>query len=417
MDLIKYKAMPFDYKIARFSLLLRKAYPFLGELCLRVGKYRKEMRNLAATDGLNLYLNVEKLNELPEESLNFVLLHELFHIILRHTFPKNALFYEKPYWNIGFDLTANWLIMSLERELKQKGLPAIPVTNTILSPDGLSCDPSNKIVESFIEQAKQQGILSEFPPIFIEIAWKSFKTIVANNSFIFDILDIKDGIADPPTDAEIETLLIDCAKSAGKDGLPWSLRHLMDELSVGRKLPWFLILKRYLEAGKDSEDHDFCPPDKRMLYSGMILPGVVDCGETLNDALIILDVSGSISKEELLAQIWQISSILVELEFSGSIISFGSKVYQEAKLQDKLSLKNFIDGLEVGGGTNWAYVVRYVKEKKKRTKPIIVFTDGYFYSYDAGLSDAIFITNGEPAKELKNIGKIIQINNNSTTLH
>jgi len=224
-------------------------------------------------------------------------------------------------------------------------------------------------------------------------------------------LDIKDGVASPPTDADIEALLADCTKSAGKDGLPWNLRYLMDELTSGRKLPWFLILKRYLETGKDSEDHDFCPPDKRMLYSGMILPGGTDGGETLNDALIVLDVSGSINKEELLAQIWQISRILSELDFSGSIISFGSKVYQEAKLQDKLSLKNFIDGLEVGGGTDWADVVRYVKEKKRRAKPIIVFTDGYFYSYDTGLSDVIFITQGEPAKELKNIGKIIQINN------
>ena len=411
MDSVKYRAMPFDYKIARFSLILRKAYPFLGELCFRVGKYKKEIQGLAATDGLNLYLNVEKLNELPEESLNFVLLHELFHIILRHALPKNTLFYEKPYWNIGFDLVANWLIMSIERELKQKGLPIIPVTDTLLSSDDLSGDPSHRIVESFIEQAKQQGMLSEIPPIFVEIEWKSFKAIVANNSFIFDILDKKDGIANPPTNADIEALLTDCAKSAGKDGLPWSLRHLMDELTSGRKLPWFLILKRYLEAGKDSEDLDFYPPDKRMLYSGMILPGVVEGGEALNDALIVLDVSDSISKEELLTQIWQISSILAELDFSGSIISFGSKVYQEAKLQEKLSLKNFIEGLEIGGGTDWADVVRYVKEKKKRAKPIIVFTDGYFYSYDTGLSDVIFITHGEPSKELKNIGKIIQINN------
>jgi len=44
--------MPFPYKLARFSLLLRKAYPFLGELCMRVEKYRKEQRGLASTDGL-----------------------------------------------------------------------------------------------------------------------------------------------------------------------------------------------------------------------------------------------------------------------------------------------------------------------------------------------------------------------------
>jgi len=411
IDSVKYKAMPFEYKIARFSLILRKAYPFLGELCLRVEKYKKEIQNLAATDGLNLYLNVEKLNELPEESLNFVLLHELFHIILRHAFPKDTLFYEKPYWNIGFDLVANWLIMSMERELKQKGLPVIPVAGTALSSEDLSGDPSHRIAESFIEQAKQQGLLSEMPPLFVEIQWKSFKAVVMNNSFIFDILDKQDGIANPPTDADIKALLADCAKSAGNYGLPQHLQNLMDELTKGRILPWFLILKRYLEAGKNSIDFDFYPPDKRMLYSGMILPGETPNDEILNDALVVLDVSSSVDKEELSAQIWQIKSILIELDFNGSIISFGSKVYQEAILTDQSSLKNFIDDLEAGGGTDWADVVRYINEKKKTAKPIIVFTDGYFYSYDTGLTNLIFITQGTAPEKLQTLGKVIQINN------
>jgi len=146
-----------------------------------------------------------------------------------------------------------------------------------------------------------------------------------------------------------------------------------------------------------------------MLYSGMILPEDNESDGTLDNALIVLDVSGSVSKDELLAQIWQIQSILTELEFSGAIISFGSEVYQEAKLTNKSSLKNFIDGLEVGGGTDWADVVRYVKEKKRRAKPIIVFTDGYFYSYDTGLSDVVFITQDNSPKELEKLGKVIQI--------
>jgi len=84
IDSVKYKAMPFEYKLARFSLLLRKAYPFLGELSMRVNKYRKDINGIAATDGKNLYLNEKLMNELPEECLNFVLLHEILHIILRH---------------------------------------------------------------------------------------------------------------------------------------------------------------------------------------------------------------------------------------------------------------------------------------------------------------------------------------------
>ena len=41
-------------------------------------------------------------------------------------------FYEKVYWNIGFDLVANWLLMSMKSELKQKGLPILPISGTAL---------------------------------------------------------------------------------------------------------------------------------------------------------------------------------------------------------------------------------------------------------------------------------------------
>ena len=393
-------------------MLLRKAYPFLGELCMRVEKHHKEQLGLASTDGLRLYLNVELLNKLHEDGLNFILLHELLHIILRHRYPKGMPFYEKIFWNIGFDLQANWLLMSMEGEFKRNGLPIMPVSDSVLTLDDLSDDPSNVIAKAFAMQAIAQGILSEDPPVFVEIEWKSFKTVVFNDSlFVFDVLD-GSGLDGTATAAEIGELLASCAKSAGKNGLPWHLRGLWDELAKGRTLPWHLIFRHYLEGMQESEDFDFCPPDKRMLYSGLILPSeTVEEGGRLDNALIVLDVSGSVDKAELLAQIRQIDSVLKELDIRGSIVSFGSSVYQEALLEKRASLKKFIDELEIGGGTDWGDVVRYVKENKRRAKPIIVFTDGYFYSYDEGLSNVVFITQKDFHEELCKLGKVIQIKN------
>ena len=412
LEVSKYNSMPFHYKLARFSLLLRKAYPFLGELCLRVEKHRNERRGLASTDGLRFYLNIEELSKLPEEGLNFVLLHELFHIVLRHRYPKGMPFYSKIYWNIGFDLQANWLLMSMSDEMKRNGLPIMPVADTALTMDDLSDDPSNVIANAFTMQAIAQGILSETPPLFVEIIWKSFKSVILNNNlFIFDVLDGL-GIENPPTDAEIGELLTSCAKLAGKNGLPWRLRGLWDELGKGRTLPWHLILRNFLEGMRESEDFDFCPPDKRMLYSGLILPSeTIEEGDELDNALIVLDVSGSVDKVELLAQIQQVNSVLKGLEIRGSIISFGSSVYQEAPLTNSASLKSFIDGLEVGGGTDWSDVVSYVKKNKQRAKPIIVFTDGYLYTYDEGLSNVIFVTQKDYPENLRKLGKVIQIEN------
>ena len=405
----KYEILPFKYKLARFSLVLRKAYPFLGEVCMRVEKYRAETRGIAATDGLRLYLNEKEMNKLPEEAFNFVLLHELFHIILRHRYPKEAQFYEKIYWNIAFDLIVDWLIFNMEIELKHNNLSILPISGAYMCSDDLSDDPSHRIASAFVQQAIQQGVLSDSPPVLVEIEWKTFKAVLPNTAdYVFDVLDI-DTSNGAPSETDIKELLASCAKAAGNKGMPRFLKGLMDELTRGRKLPWYLILRRFLEASREADDFDFCTPDTRVLYSEMILPASNEEDKALNNALVVLDVSSSVSKEELLDQIWQIKAVLNELEFSGSILSFGSNVYQEALLTDKESLKRFIDELKVGGGTDWAEVVQHIQQKIPNVKSIIVFTDGQFYSYDTGLRNVIFVVQGESPDILRTLGKVIEV--------
>jgi len=390
-------------------MLLIKAYPFLGEVCMRVEKYSNYTFGLAATDGYRLFLNDIEMNNLPEESFNFVLLHELFHIILTHMYPKHSQYYEKIYWNISFDLIVNWLILSMQYELKHNNLPVIPIKGTSLCNDDLSADLSHIIAKTFIQQAKDQGILSENPPSFVEISWKSFNAYILNSAdYIFDVLD-NELFGNTPTEGAIGELLASCLKSAGNKGIPWKLQGLMDELIKGRNLPWYLILKRFLEESFSNDDFDFCPPDKRLLYSKVIIPASNISEKSIKNALIILDVSSSVEKDELTQQLWQITTVLSDLEFTGSILSFGSTVYQEATIINKDSLKHFINELDVGGGTNWDLVVHHVKEKYPNARPIIVFTDGLFYQFSEGLKNVFFIVKGKVPGSLKKLGRVIEI--------
>jgi len=376
---------------------------------MRLEKHKKDFHGLAATDGRHLYFNENLMNELPEESFNFVVLHELFHIILRHAYPKKLLFYEKKYWNIAADLIVNWLILDMRDELKRKKLPIQPIAETFLSMDDLSDDPSHKIAAAFLQQAKYQGILTESPPVFVKIEWRSFEAQIPNTAdFIFDLLD-SDGTPHGQVDSYIRDLLNSCEKYAGNYGLPYNLQGLLDELTNTHKLPWQLILRRYLEASTGRDDFEFCPPDTRMLYSKTILPSSNIDEKALRNALIVLDVSSSISKDELLIQVLQIKSILSSLEFTGSILSFGSDIYQEALLTDNSALEKYIDNLEIGGGTNWENVVKHVQKNKPNAKPIIVFTDGYFFSFDKGLEHLIFIVQDTPPIDLYTLGRVIEV--------
>jgi len=400
--------MPFQYKLARFSLLLLEAYPFLGEVCVRVEKYTNDTHGFASTDGYRLYLNENKMNELPEETLNFILLHELLHIILCHRYPKDISYHEKVLWNISFDLIVNWLLLEMEHELQNNNIPIIPSTNTYICSDDLSDDPSHKIAKSFIHQSYQQGILSEHPPLFVEISWKSFTAQILNTAdFVFDVLDIE-GLSNAPSWGEISELLASCAKRAGNRGIPRHLKELMNEYIMGRKLPWFLILKRFIEASMNADDADYCPPDSRFTYRKTILPAPKTDDNALNNALVVLDVSSSVDRDELLTQLWHVRSVLCDLEFSGFILSFGSTVYQESILTDKESLKRYVNELNVGGGTEWSSVVQHIKVNYPTAKPIIVFTDGHFFSFDKGMKNVIFIVKGIAPGVLRKLGNVIE---------
>ena len=423
IDTIKYKSLPFKYKLARFTIKLQESYPFLGEIFTRIEKFKITKTKLASTDGFHFFLNEENLNELTEEEFNFIFLHELFHIILQHRYPKNMMYYEKMYYNIASDLIVNWMIMNMQHELKRNNLSIQSTKEITISSDDLSQDISNVIANTFIEQAKEQGILSDFPPPMIVIKWKNFEDLVPNdNSYDFDLLDIDNKKnLNEVANSDIKELISSAAEAVGNEGVPKCLEKTLEDLQKGRKLPWWIILKRYLDTIKTSDELDFCPPDKRLLYSEIILPGECDSNEVLNNALIVVDVSGSVDKQQLINQLWQVNSILDEFDFDGSIISFGTKVYQEEKLTDKKSLKKFIEHMKVGGGTDWADIVRYIKKNKPAAKPIIVFTDGYFLSFDKGLKNVIFILQQEMKynffnsdknthmDQLSTLGKIIVI--------
>jgi len=129
--------------------------------------------------------------------------------------------------------------LSMLKDLRiEKGNPITPIANA-----GSNCIVLEKLFKAktaslCIMQAVTQGILSENPPISVEIEWKSFKTVVFNDSlFVFDIIDGA-GLEDAPSDAEIRKLFEACAKSAGKNGLPWRLRGLWEEITTGRTLPF-----------------------------------------------------------------------------------------------------------------------------------------------------------------------------------
>ncbi|GHV40420.1 hypothetical protein FACS189490_05540 [Clostridia bacterium] len=121
-----FSKLPLELKLARFSFLLRKAYPFLGELSLLTERVFSTDTVLAGVENNKLHLNRQEVNALPEAQFNFVILHELLHILFGHQYPANMAASNRSWANIAMDLTVNYAIAILQGDLRAKSLPTEP---------------------------------------------------------------------------------------------------------------------------------------------------------------------------------------------------------------------------------------------------------------------------------------------------
>ncbi len=80
---------------------LMRDLPFYGEMLSHFDIVESSISQTAATEGRRIYYNPGFFEELSKGACNYVILHELLHIILRHTYRgygKNKII-----WNVASD--------------------------------------------------------------------------------------------------------------------------------------------------------------------------------------------------------------------------------------------------------------------------------------------------------------------------
>ncbi|MEM3420376.1 MAG: VWA-like domain-containing protein [Nitrososphaerota archaeon] len=156
-----------------------------------------------------------------------------------------------------------------------------------------------------------------------------------------------------------------------------SLKRLVENL----KKPivnWKRVLKRYMndifssdisrtyskQRGRSERNKDYILP----VFTEKKIEGV-------NDIVIAVDTSGSISDKELNRFLSEIASILKDVSHKVSIITCDAEikeVHTDVDLKKLPTIK--ITG---GGGTDFRPVFRYLDAQKRKPKVLIYLTDGY----------------------------------------
>ncbi|MDD3123119.1 MAG: VWA-like domain-containing protein [Candidatus Izemoplasmatales bacterium] len=361
---------------ARTNVLVRD--PFIGYVMQHFNIRVVKDFPTAATDGKRIIFGEKFLNNLTLQDTIFVLMHELLHIILTH--PLRMQGKDLIRFNVACDIVVNDIIM--EYGYRTDNLQVITGRK-------YEIDSSDKTAEEIYELLDGMQLPE---PIMDLHPW-----IVADDNDLSAYEDI------------FRTM-----KQAGNLGLntksPALRKKIQEILSSSNTNDWKRILELYIE--KEVHDYTYEKTDHR--YGDVLLPSFIENEDILKNIWFLVDVSGSVSNDEInliATEINRIASHFKSLDCSLSF--FSTKTTKPIRFQNKNQLIESFADAQTTGGTDFIQIFQAIDDFFKYRKPelIIIFTDGYsqFPNQSQIKNNKIIwcITN----KKIAPIGKTIHIGN------
>ena len=357
---------------ARTRLILDK--PFLGALVLRLPLRAAKPQHCptSATDARHLYYNPQYIEALSLEQTQFVLAHEALHCALAHFARRQHR--NRQRWDLACDYAINPLLL-------RDGLKPPPGVNVMLGFEEMTAEEiypyiQDNPAEDPMDQHWYDGESSpsSAPPT------EQPTTESPAESNPEPEFDANAGGAPPPpalTQDERQTLQVQWqqrlagaaqqAQQAGK--LSGALARLVDHL-LQPQLPWRMLLAQYMTA-LARDDFNYTRPSRR--EGEAIFPSL---RSHHLEVTVVLDVSGSITAQELQLFLAEINAIKGQLRSrltlhtcDSQLAAHGPWVFEP---WEPLSLPDTLKG---GGGTDFRPVFHWLGQAPTPPDLLIYFTD------------------------------------------
>jgi predicted metal-dependent peptidase len=373
---------------ARIALLLKA--PFFGNLATRLQLINADdWCPTAATDGRKFYYNSEFLKKMPAKQLEFLMGHEVLHVVYDHM--SRAGDRDKRLFNVAADYCVNQDL--IEQRIGEK----IPVGLYDPKYRGWSAE---EVYDDLYKNAEKIDIDQLVEQLLDE--------------HLDPDKDQKDGSGDDDQDGEgkkgngpsrlseeekkalkdeIREAVLQAAEAAGAGNLPSGVKRLINTLT-NPQLNWRDIIRQQIQS-LVKNDYTWMRPSRRAWHMDAVFPGT-DFAETI-DVSVAIDASGSMSDEMLKDILSEIKGIMQAFDdFKLAIWSFDTEVYGY-KLFTPDNIDE-IDAYEVegGGGTMFECNWEYMKDNDIAPKLFVMFTDGYPGDGwgDENYADTLFVIHG-----------------------
>ena len=372
--------------LSRMRIL--NTHGFYGLLLMHMVYSIDENAETAYTDGTRIAFGPKFLESLTDSELDFVMMHEILHVVLQHCIRGEDRDHER--MNIACDIVVNSNIL-LENNMDHRSITLSKWGESMhIAPDGKEGH------EYTAEQV--YDMLPPTPPQkkkkIPSYGWEKGRAKQEQG----DPKDLTSGghswddhsqwsqyeEDDTLRDVWVKQFAEACEaisireKTIGRGTLPLFAQRLLEKLR-DPQVDWRTILNEFVQ--EEVNDYSFSPPDRRFQESPFFLPDFNELGKNGEpvDILFMIDTSGSMSDKEITAAF---------SEVKGAIDQFDGKLkgwlgFFDAAIIEPKPFESVDDVLKIkpagGGGTDFQIIFEYVHQHMENKLPacIIILTDGY----------------------------------------
>lgn len=356
---------------------------FYGLLLMHMVYSIDEKLETACTDGIRITFGTDFLDSLSDSELDFVMMHEILHVVLQHCLRGGDCEHET--FNIACDIIVNSNIL-LENNMKISSITLKNYGESMhIAPDGKEGYEytAEQVYDMLPKQgkeklqskgsgvakgrARQQATNENHKP---EWRWDDH-----SRWGMYEEEDVlRDMWVKRFEDAAQAIEIRDPSNSRGL--LPRFAQRILGELRKPQT-DWRTILNDFIQ--EEVVDYSFSPPDRRFYDCPFFLPDFNGKEDIVEDILFMIDTSASMSDAMITAAYSEIKGAVDQLDgkLKGWLGFFDAAIIKPEPFSDEDEFR--IIRPAGGGGTDFQIIFEYVHKHMQDKLPasIIIMTDGY----------------------------------------
>ena len=355
-------------------------HPFFGTLLFRLGAQARSSIATMATDGVSLYFNPQFVESLSAAEIAGTLAHEVMHPALQHHTRRGGR--NPGRWNMACDYAINPMLLDAGLTLPKdvlldnrfRGMSAERIYNLLEDEEQNQSSSSDEDPESQDDSADSGGGSNSSDSSSSEenVNEPSAPQTPGGIGQVLDAPEPENGEGDTVAEQardwqgaveQAESV----AKLAGK--LPAGVTRSL-EAAQAADVDWRELLRRAWSETIPA-DYSWTRPNRRHVWNGLYLPGVV-C-EGVGEICIAVDCSGSINARQLGLFEAEIRSILAGQQSRlVHVLYFDTEVQKSETYHAGLPIKLAPIG---GGGTDFRPCFHWLEERGIMPQTLVFLSD------------------------------------------